>query len=41
MTYLAQILGSTLLGVVSFHSPAQLGRMDQALRNQKSGKDRK
>ncbi|MEJ8472986.1 hypothetical protein [Roseibium algae] len=32
MTYLAQILGTTLMGVVSVNTPAQLGRMDKTLR---------
>lgn len=41
MTYLAQLLGTTLMGVVSLHSPAQLGRMDQALRTRTSPKGRK
>lgn len=39
MTYLAQILGSTLLGVVSY-SPSQRGGADQASRKQ-SAKGRK
>jgi hypothetical protein len=39
MTYLAQILGSTLLGVVSYSS--QRGGMDQAARKQPSAKGRK
>ena len=40
MTYLAQILGSTLLGVVSY-APSQRGNADQAARTQRSAKGRK
>ena len=34
MTYLAQILGSTLLGVFSSYAPVQNGTMGQAPRKQ-------
>lgn len=41
MTYFAQILGTTLLGVVSSYSPAPNGNTDQASRKQPSAKGRK
>lgn len=41
MTYLAQILGTSLLGVVSSYTPAQLGHMNRTLRAQQSRKGRK
>ncbi|WP_346911219.1 hypothetical protein [uncultured Roseibium sp.] len=40
MTFFAQILGSTLLGVVSSYAPSQNGNMGQASRKQ-SAKGRK
>ncbi|MBS8260879.1 hypothetical protein DYI23_11660 [Roseibium polysiphoniae] len=41
MTYLTQILGTTLMGVVSGHSAAQLGQMNQTLRAGQARKGRK
>ena len=41
MTYLAQILGTTLMGVVSASSPAQLGQMNHTLRQAQVRKGRK
>ncbi len=41
MTYLAQILGTTLVGVVSSHSASQIGRMNQTLRTKEIQKGRK
>ncbi len=41
MTYLAQILGTTLMGVVSGHSPAQLGQMNRTLHQAQVRKGRK
>lgn len=41
MTYLAQVLGTTLMGVVSGHSAAELARMNQTLRNSEAAKVRK
>jgi hypothetical protein len=41
MTYLAQILGTALMGVVSASSPARLGQMDNALRQAQHRKARK
>lgn len=41
MTYLAQALGTNLMGVVSGHSAAELARMNQALRLRETAKIRK
>jgi len=41
MTYLAQALGTNLMGVVSGHSAAELARMNQALRLRETEKSRK
>jgi len=41
MTYLAQALGTNLMGVVSGHSAAELARMNQALRLSQAAKIRK
>lgn len=38
MTHLAQILGTTLMGVVTTHSPAQIDRMTKTLRKTESRK---
>jgi hypothetical protein len=38
MTHLAQILGTTLMGVVTTHSPAQIGRMNKTLRQSETRK---
>jgi len=41
MTYLAQMLGTTLTGVVAGHTPAQLNRMNAALRQAETNKKSK
>lgn len=41
MTYLAQALGTNLMGVVSGHTTAELARMNQALRLRETAKARK
>lgn len=41
MTYLAQALGTNLMGVVSSHSATQLARMDQTLRQRENAKTAK
>lgn len=38
MTHLAQILGTTLMGVVTTHSPAQIDRMTKTLRQTEARK---
>lgn len=40
MTYLANFLGTNLMGVVSGHSAAELARMNLALRNSQAVKAR-
>lgn len=39
MTYLAQILGNTLLGLVSNQTVARVGQMDKTLRDQSQRKN--
>lgn len=41
MTYLAELLGTTLLGVASAFTPAQLGQMNRSLGQQQSKRGRK
>ncbi|WP_428522664.1 hypothetical protein [Roseibium sp.] len=41
MTYLAQALGTNLMGVVSGHSAAELARMNSTLRMSAAAKSRK
>lgn len=41
MTYLAQALGTTLMGVVSVHTATQLSRMNQTLRQDELQKKHK
>jgi hypothetical protein len=41
MTYLAQALGTTLMGVVSCRSAAELARMNSTLRMSEAAKFRK
>ena len=38
MTYLAQALGTNLMGIVSLRSALELARMNQALRLQENAK---